>query len=388
MEKRIYLDNNATTQIAPEVKEAIEEAIDLFGNPSSHGKHGQIARKKVEEARKKVAEFLNAEPEEILFTGGGSESDNTVLKDLLFKKIENPNKEISIITSPVEHPAILETCRDLEKFGIKTKYLPMYENGIVKAEDLKTMINPETALVSVMYANNETGTIMPIKEMAKIAHENGILFHTDAVQVAGKLKIDVKDLDVDFLSLSGHKMYAPKGVGVLYIKKGHKLSRLISGGHQENGRRAGTENTLGIIALGKAAEIAMRDISSEEEKIRKMRDRLEKGLLEKIPYSYINGDRENRVYNTINISFDLIEGEAILYLLDHLGIEVSTGSACSSGDLNPSHVLNAMKLPTERMHSSIRISFGKFNTEEEVDYVLENFPKVISTLREMSPFSK
>ena len=229
---------------------------------------------------------------------------------------------------------------------------------------------------------------MPIKEMAKIAHENGVLFHTDAVQVAGKLKIDVKDLDVDFLSLSGHKMYAPKGVGVLYIKKGHKLSRLISGGHQESGRRAGTENTLGIIALGKAAEIAMRDISSEEEKIRKMRDRLEKGLLDKIPYSYINGDRENRVYNTINISFDLIEGEAILYLLDHLGIEVSTGSACSSGDLNPSHVLNAMKLPTERMHSSIRISFGKFNTEEEVDYVLENFPKVISTLREMSPFSK
>lgn len=390
--KRIYFDNNATTPLDKEVKEAIIGALDLYGNPSSHHELGQEVRRKIEEARENVAKFINADKEEIIFTSGGSESNNIVLKSIICKTVAcgiNRNKGNGrIITSAVEHPSVIETCKALECGKIQTDYLPVDENGLASASSLRRLLKKPADIVSIMYANNETGVVMPIKEMAEAAHEQGALFHTDAVQAAGKIPIDVKDLGVDFLSISGHKMYAPKGIGILYIKKGVKICPLISGGHQETGMRAGTENTLGIIAIGKAALISMRDAASELPRIKLMRDRLEKNILERIPYSYVNGDREKRVPNTLNISFDMIEGESILYMLDHVGIEVSTGSACSSGSLEPSPVLQAMGLSVERMHSSIRISLGKENTDEEIDYASEELPKIITKLRNMSPFKK
>lgn len=390
--KRIYLDNNSTTPLDREVKQAIIEALDFYGNPSSHHEIGKAARKKIEQARENVAAFINAEPNEIIFTSGASESNNIVLKNLLCGAgkccVRHSRNNPEIITSKIEHPSVTETCKALECSSVKTAYMPVSREGIVNPEDLRKMISTDTALVSVMFANNETGTIQPVKELAEIAHSHGIPFHTDAVQAAGKIKIDVKELGVDYLSISGHKMYAPKGIGILYVKKGAKICPLISGGHQETGLRAGTENTLGIVAIGKAAEIAMKNGEEEQQKIVELRDRIENGLLERIPHSYVNGDKKLRVPNTLNMSFDSIEGEAILYMLDHVGIEVSTGSACSSGSLEPSSVLVAMGLDIEKIHSSIRISLGKENTQEEADYVLENFPPIIEKLRKMSPFSK
>lgn len=381
--RRIYLDNNATTQIDEEVKRAAVEAMDIFGNPSSHYETGREARKLIDRARESVASFINADPEEIIFTSCATESNNSVLRSSAF---DHPSGRI--ITTSIEHPAILSTCADLEKKGIRPVYLKAYEDGLVRTSDLEAELDENTALVSVMLANNETGAVLPIKEMAAAAHKKGIPFHTDAVQASGKMRIDVKDLGVDYLSLSGHKMYAPKGVGVLYVRKGASFHPYMTGGHQERALRSGTENTPWIAAIGKAAEVSMRDMDEECARIKAMRDRLEEGLLNAIPDSFINGSREHRVPNTFNISFAAIEGEAILYLLDHVGIEISTGSACSSGSLEPSHVLNAMGISIERMHSSVRISFGKYNTEEDVDYVLEHFPPVIERLRKMSPFVK
>ena len=389
--KRVYLDNNATTPLDKEVKEAIIETLDMYGNPSSHHTMGRIARDKIEEARANIAMFINADPDEIIFTSGGSESNNIVMRSMLcshdcrYSSKRNMTKKF--ITSSVEHPAVLETAKLLACESVDTIQVPVDKYGIVIAEELEKEINKGADLVSIMYANNEVGTIQPIKQFADIAHEKGILFHTDAVQVPTKLKIDVKDLNVDYLSLSGHKMYAPKGVGILYSKKTTNLCPLISGGHQEKGLRAGTENTIGIIAMGKSAQVAMRDQEKEIEVVGKLRDKLEKGLLERIPNSFINGHPDLRVPNTTNISFSFIEGESILYMLDHVGVEVSTGSACSSGSLDPSHVLTAMKTDIEHTHSSIRMSLGKHTTEEEIDYVLSVFPPIIEKLRKMSPFS-
>ncbi len=381
--RRIYLDNNATTQVDEEVKKAAIEAIDIFGNPSSHYETGRKAKKIIDKARESVAAFINADPEEIIFTSCATESNNAVLRSVAYN---NPSGRI--ITTSIEHPAILSTCSDLQKKGINSVYLKAYEDGRVKISDLEEELKEGDSLVSAMFANNETGAILPIKEMVRIAHEKGVLFHTDAVQASGKIKIDVKDLGVDYLSISGHKMYAPKGIGILYIRKGVPFHAYMTGGHQERALRSGTENTPWIAAIGKAAEIAMRDMDEENARIKSLRDRLEEGLLNSIPDSFINGTREFRVPNTFNISFSAIEGEAILYLLDHVGIEISTGSACSSGSLDPSHVLKAMGISIERMHSSIRVSFGKYNTEEDVDYVLKHFPPVIERLRKMSPFVK
>ncbi|MDQ7826846.1 MAG: IscS subfamily cysteine desulfurase [Candidatus Eremiobacteraeota bacterium] len=388
--RKVYLDNNATTPLDEEVKQVIKDSLDLYGNPSSHHEFGREARKRIEEAREKLARFINAKPSEIVFTSGGSESNNIVLRSLLCASFDCPyktKKGTHIITSSIEHPSILETCRYLKCETVAITYLPVNQYGIVSPDELEKAIRPDTALISVMYANNEVGTIQPIAELAEIAHAHGIHFHTDAVQAPAKIPIDVEHLNADFLSLSGHKMYAPKGVGILYIKQGTRVCPLISGGHQETGIRAGTENTLGIIAMGKAAEVAMRDSHKDIPRVKMLRDRLERGLLERIPYTSVNGHPELRAPNTLNVSFKFIEGEAVLYMLDHVGIAVSTGSACSSGSLNPSHVLTSMGTDIEKIHSSIRLSLGKYTSEEDIDYVVEQFPPVIEKLRRMSPFS-
>ncbi len=381
--KRVYLDNNATTPVDPEVMRTAAEAMELFGNPSSHYETGRKAKSIIDGARESVAAMIGADPDEILFTSCATESNNTVLRS--FAREKSPCR---IITTRIEHPAILATCDDLESMGTRVVRLPSNEEGGVSLADLEKALDEGADLVSAMMANNETGVMLPVAMMAEMARKRGAAFHTDAVQAAGKIKIDVRELGVDYLSISGHKMYAPKGIGVLYVRRGAFLHPLLTGGHQENGLRAGTENTPWIAAIGKAAEIASRTLEEESARIAGLRDRLEAGLLESIPRSYINGAAGKRVPNTLNISFDGIEGEAILYMLDHVGIEVSTGSACSSNSLNPSHVLNAMGISVERMHSSIRISLGKENTDEDVDYTLRNFPPVIARLRAISPFYK
>lgn len=381
--KRVYLDNNATTPVDPEVMRTAAEAMELFGNPSSHYETGRKAKSIIDGARESVAAMIGADPDEILFTSCATESNNTVLRS--FAREKSPCR---IITTRIEHPAILATCDDLESMGTRVVRLPSNEEGGVSLADLEKALDEGADLVSAMMANNETGVMLPVAMMAEMARKRGAAFHTDAVQAAGKTKIDVRELGVDYLSISGHKMYAPKGIGVLYVRRGAFLHPLLTGGHQENGLRAGTENTPWIAAIGKAAEIASRTLEEESARIAGLRDRLEAGLLESIPRSYINGAAGKRVPNTLNISFDGIEGEAILYMLDHVGIEVSTGSACSSNSLNPSHVLNAMGISVERMHSSIRISLGKENTDEDVDYTLRNFPPVIARLRAISPFYK
>lgn len=387
--RRVYLDNNATTPIIPEVKEALTESLDIFGNPSSHHEFGRLARAKMEEARKSMADLIGADPEEIIFSSGGSESNNITLKGTICRSVEcrpyGARSGVKIITSTIEHPSIMETCKCLLTEGYTVEYLPVDKYGLVDPSDLEKMITPGTALVSVMYANNETGTIQPIKELAEIAHRHGVLFHTDAVQISGKLRVNVKELDVDFLSMSGHKMYAPKGVGILYLKKGTKVCPLVSGGHQERGLRAGTENTLGIIAIGRAAEVAARDMEKDAARMKMLRDKLQNGILERIPHIRLNGHPERRAPNTLNVSFEYVEGEAILYMLDGAGIAVSTGSACSSGSLEPSHVLLAMGLSHEVAHGSIRMSLGKMTTEEDIDYVLQELPPIIERLRRMSP---
>ena len=382
--REIYLDYNATTPVDPRVTEAMLPFLkENFHNPSSVYRRAKETKKAIEEAREKVAQLIGANPKEIVFTGGGSEADNHAIKGTAFAL---QKKGRHIITSAIEHHAVLHACQFLEKIGFEVTYLPVDRYGLVDPSTLKEAIREDTILVTIMMANNEIGTIEPIKELAEIAHERGVLFHTDAVQAVGKIPVDVKELGIDLLSLSAHKFYGPKGVGALYIRRGVRIHPLIHGGGQEKGKRAGTENVAGIAGTGKAAEIAMLEMKEEEKSIRPLRDRLEKELIKRIPEVIVNGHPEKRLYNTLNICIKHIEGEGMLALLDFNGISASSGSACTSGSLEPSHVLLAIGLPHEIAHGSLRFSFGKYNTEEDVDRVIEVLPGIVERLRAMSPF--
>lgn len=384
--KRVYFDHNATTPIHPLVRKAIEPFLDeKFGNPSSIHWAGREVKAFVEESREKVASLINADPSEIIFTSCGSEGDNMAIKGVL---MGNLKKGRHIVTTVVEHPAVYRTCKFLEEFGFKVTYVPVDSFGMVDPDDIKRAIRKDTVLVSVMYANNETGNIFPIKEIARIAKEKDVVFHTDAVQVVGKVPIDVKDLDVDLLTASGHKFNAPKGIGFQYIRRGVKVLPLISGGHQERELRAGTENMVGIVAIGEASEIAKKEMHKKTKEIGFLRDKLEKGILENIPETVLNGHSEERLYNTLNISFKYIEAEALLVMLDMQGIAVSTGSACSSGATEPSYVLQAMNLDPLCSRGALRFSLGYGNTEEDVDYCLSVLPPLVEKIRKMSPFYK
>ena len=379
----IYLDNNATTKTDEEVVRAMMPyLLDNYGNPSSIYKIGRENKKKVEDSREKIAKILNCEPNEIYFTSGGSESDNTAIRGIAYSY---KNKGNHIITSKIEHPAVLETCKQLEKEGFEVSYIGTDENGIVDLEELKKEIKKTTALITIMFANNEIGTLQPIKEIGEIAKNNNIIFHTDAVQAVGSVLIDVKELNIDSLSLSAHKFYGPKGIGVLYVRKGIKFEKFVNGGHQERNKRAGTENVAGIVGLAKAIELAYRDLEEHNKKIKELRDYYVEQVKEKIPYIKINGDMEKRLPGNSNISFRFIEGEGLLLNLDLKGICASSGSACTSGSLDPSHVLLAIGLPHEIAHGSLRISIGKYNTKEEIDYLVENLVEIVGRLREMSP---
>jgi cysteine desulfurase len=383
--KTIYLDNNATTQVAPEVMEAITPYFqEWYGNPSSaHSFGGQVARK-VKEAREQVAALLGADTEEIVFTSCGTESDSTAVMSALATQSDKRH----IVTSRVEHPAIRSLCTHLAGRGYRVTEIPVDGEGYLDMERYRESLTPDTAVVTLMWANNETGVLFPVEEAAKIAHGRGILFHTDAVQVAGKLPIRLKESAIDMLSLSGHKLHAPKGVGVLYVRKGCKFSPFLIGGHQEKGRRGGTENTPGIIGLGKACELAALRMEEENTRVKALRDKLENGLVSSIPNCRINGDPSNRLPNTANISFEFVEGEGILLMMDEFGICASSGSACTSGSLQPSHVLGAMGVPFTMAHGSIRFSLSVYNTEEEIDFVLEKVPPIIERLRGLSPYWK
>jgi cysteine desulfurase len=383
-EKRIiYMDHSATTPTRREVLEAmIPYYTEHFGNPSSIYSIARVSKKAIDTAREQVAKALGATPDDIYFTSGGSESDNWAIKGVAFA---NRKKGNHIITSKIEHHAVLHTFEYLEKEGFTITYLPVDKYGLVDPVDLEKAITDKTILVSIMYANNEIGTIEPIPELAAVARKHKVYFHTDAVQAIGNVPIDVNAQNIDLLSLSAHKFYGPKGVGVLYIRKGTKIDNLIHGGGQERRRRAGTENIAGIVGLGKAIEMVTADIEGHNRKIRAMKDRLQKGILEKIPNAYLNGHPEKRLPGNINISFEFIEGESMLLWLDDEGICASTGSACTSGSLEPSHVLLATGLPVEISHGSLRLTLGDSNTEEDVDYVLGALPKIVLRLREMSP---
>jgi cysteine desulfurase len=388
MDKRlIYFDNNATTPLHPEVKKEIFEVLDIYGNPSSLHGFGRLARKYVEEAREKVGRFIGAKPDEILFVGSGSEGNNTVLSILNSQcgACEfNACSGKELITTTIEHPCVLEASKCMAERGIKVTYLDVDKDGKVDLDQLKDSITPMTGLVSIMMANNEIGTIQDIKTISRIVHEQGALLHTDAVQAVGKVPVDVNDLGVDFLTLSGHKIYGPKGIGAVYIRKGSPFCPLIRGGHQERGRRAGTENTIGIIALGKAVDMRAIEMKEEEKRLLAMKETLRKGIAEKIPDVLFVGHPTDCLPGTLNVSFEGSEGEAILLYLDLAGIAVSTGSACASGSLDPSHVILATGLPAECAHGSIRISLGRENTIEDIDYMLHVLPGVISRIRDMS----
>ncbi|MHC4188604.1 MAG: cysteine desulfurase NifS [Planctomycetota bacterium] len=364
--RTVYFDNNATTKVAEEVAEEARPLFcELYGNPSSmHTFGGQISRR-IRQAREQIAGLLGCEPSEIIFTSGGTESDNAAIKGALAAA---PDKR-KIITSRVEHPAVLTVCRELENHGYTVVELAVDKQGRLDLAELEEQIDDDTALVTIMYANNETGVTFPIDKIAELVTGRNIVFHTDAVQAIGKIPLNLSKSNIDLLSLSGHKLHAPKGVGVLYVRKGTRLSPFMLGGHQEAGRRAGTEN-----------------VEQENSRIRYLRDKLENAILEKCPDSRINGDKENRLPNTTNISFEYIEGEAILLMLDKYGICASSGSACTSGSLEPSHVLRAMGVPFTAAHGSIRFSLSRYNTEEEVDYTIEKMPAIINRLRELSPF--
>ena len=382
----IYMDHSATTYVRKEVVEAMAPYhAEHFGNPSSIYSIARESKKTIDAARVQVAQALGAEPDEIYFTSGGSESDNWAIKGVAFA---NRKKGNHIITSKIEHHAVLHTCEYLEKEGFTVTYLPVDQYGLVDPAELEKAITDKTILISIMYANNEIGTIEPIAELGAIARRHKVPFHTDAVQAVGNIPIDVKAQNIDLLSLSAHKFYGPKGTGVLYIRKGTRIDNLIHGGGQERRRRAGTENIAGIVGLGKAIELATADIEGHNTKIRALRDRLMSGILAKIPNSRLNGHPEKRLPGNINISFEFIEGESMLLWLDDEGICASTGSACTSGSLEPSHVLLATGLPVEISHGSLRLTLGNVNTDADVDFVLEVLPKVVTRLREMSPLYK
>ena len=381
--KQIYFDNSATTRLDDEVlKEMMPYLTEEYGNASSIYKLGRNNRNAVETAREKVAQAINANPEEIYFTSGGTESDNTALRGIAYY---NKKKGNHIITSKIEHPAILETCKQLEKEGFEVTYLNVDSDGIIDLEELKKFIKSTTTLISIMFANNEVGTIQPIEEIGKIAKENNIYFHTDAVQAIGSIKIDVKEMNIDSLSMSAHKFYGPKGIGVLYIKKGVQFQKFMNGGHQEKNKRAGTENVPAIVGMGKAIEIAYRDLEKHNRKIKELRDYYVEQIQKRIAYIQINGDMEKRLVGNSNISFRFIEGEGLLLNLDLKGICASSGSACTSGSLDPSHVLLAIGLPHEVAHGSLRISIGKYNTKQEVDFLIDSLVEIVERLRNMSP---
>ena len=381
--KTVYMDNNATTKVA---REAVEEMMpylsDLYGNPSSMHSFGGQVGKEIVQARQRVATLIGCSADEIIFTSCGTESDNTALRGSL----ATAGNKRKIITTRVEHPAVLGTCRELEHHGYTIVEIGVDKQGRLDLDELRECIDDDTAVVSIMYANNETGVIFPIDKIASIVREKGVTFHTDAVQAVGKIRLDLAKSNIDLLSISGHKLHAPKGVGVLYVRKGTRISPFMLGGHQESGRRAGTENVPGIVALGKACELAREHIDQEKTSVKKLRDRLEKKILASCPDCFVNGDRENRLPNTSNISFEYIEGEAILLLLNKFGICASSGSACTSGSLEPSHVLRAMGVPFTAAHGSIRFSLSRYNTEQEVDFVVEKMPEIVKKLRDLSPF--
>jgi len=381
--KRIYLDYAATTPMHPDVIKAMQPYLtEIFGNPSSIYSYGREAKGAIEEARIKVANLIGARDEEIIFTSGGTEADNFALKGVA---LANESKGNHIITSSIEHHAVIETCKFLEKRGFKVTYLPVDEYGLIDPADVKKSITDKTILISVMHANNEMGTIEPIAEIGKVAKEAGIYFHTDAVQAVGHIPVDVNELGVDLLSLSAHKLYGPKGVGALYIRKGTKLIPFMHGGEQERRRRASTENVPGIVGLGRAVELAQQEINQEAHHLTRLRNQLIKGLLERIDHIRLNGHPLKRLPNNINVSVDFVEGESMILNLDLEGICASTGSACSSSSLEPSHVLLAMGLSHEQAHSSLRFTLGKRTTEEEIERVLEVLPRIVAKLRAMSP---
>ena len=384
--RRIYLDHAATTPTHPEVVKAmLPFFVDAFGNPSSIHSYGQEARGAVEEARIKVAELIGARSEEIIFTSGGTEADNYALKGAAFA---NEHKGNHIITTPIEHHAVLEVCKFLERSGFKITCLPVDKYGLVDPDDVKRVITDRTVLISVMHANNEVGTIEPVEEIGRIAREAGVYFHSDAVQTVGHIRVNVDELRVDLLSISGHKFYGPKGVGALYVRKGTKLVSLMHGGEHEKRRRAGTENVPGIVGLGKAAELAGQEIGKEAERLARLRDHLVGGLVEKIDHIRFNGHPTRRLPNNVNVSVDFVEGESMLLNLDLEGICASTGSACSSANLEPSHVLLALGLAPEQAHGSLRFTFGRENTEADAVRVLEVLPGIVARLRAMSPLLK
>jgi cysteine desulfurase len=383
--KTLYFDNNATTQVAQEVLDSMLPYFrEFYGNPSSmHTFGGQIYRK-IEEAREQVALLIGSDPDEIIFTSCGTESNNTAIMSAIET---NPTKK-HVITTKVEHPAVLNFCKHLSRKGYRVTYLPVDSKGRLEIDSLLQVIDDDLALVSIMHANNETGVIFPIEKIGHILKERKVVFHTDAVQIVGKLPINVKDLPVDMLTLSGHKIHAPKGIGALYVRKGTRFYPYLIGGHQENGRRAGTENVAFIIGLGKACEIATKSIQKEVGFVKHLRDKLENSLLSNCPDASINGDKENRLPNTSNISFEFVEGEAILLLLNEYGICASSGSACTSGSLEPSHVLRAMGVRNTAIHGSVRFSLSRYNQEREVDKVIEVMPEIIKNLRLISPFGQ
>ncbi len=380
---RIYLDHNATTPVDPAAGEAMAQALtDLFGNPSSVHYYGQQAKAAMDDARSAVAALIGAEPAEVVFTSSGTEADNFAIRGVA-EALEQSGRR-HLITSGIEHEAVLNTFKALAKRGWKTTLLPMDASGIVSPERLRDALTDDTALVSVMHGNNEIGTIQPVAELAQLAHARGALFHTDAVQTTGKIPVNVRSLGVDLLAISAHKFYGPKGTGALWIKRGVRLLPLATGGKQERNRRAGTENTPGVIGMGVAASLAASKLTTEGPRLASLRDRLEAGILAGVPNTEVNGTRERRVPNTTNISFDRVEAESLLIALDLEGIAVSTGSACSSGTLEPSHVLRAMNLPTHRAQNSIRFSLGAGNTEEHIDRVIAVLPGIVKKLRSLS----
>lgn len=383
--KTVYMDNNATSCVAPQVFEAMRPFLtDYYGNPSSMHNFGGGIRKYVDKARQDVAALLGAgDPQEIIFTSCGTESDNTAIISTLKSY---PDKK-HIITTKVEHPAVLNLCKYLETRGYRVTYLGVDGDGMLDLNELRTAIDHDTAVISVMYANNETGVVFPVEEIAEIARVREVVFHTDAVQAAGKIPLKLTELPVDILSISGHKLHAPKGVGVLYVRKGTKFSPFIIGGHQEDSRRGGTENVASIVGLGVASALAGKAIEEENVRVKKLREKLENSILKKIPNVKVNGHKEKRLPNTSNISFEFIEGESILLMLDEKGVAVSSGSACTSGSLSPSHVLRAMGVPFTYVQGSIRFSLSRYNTEEEIDYVVKELPPIVDRLRDISPFA-
>lgn len=382
--KLVYVDNNATTAVAPEVLQAMQPFLtDEYGNPSSMHTFGGKVRYHIDRAREQVADLLGAnDPAEIIFTSCGTESDNTAIFSTLRAQ---PHKR-HIITTKVEHPAVFNLCNYLETTGYRVTYLGVDSEGMLDLSELKSAIEPDTVIISIMYANNETGVVFPMEEIAEIARVRGVVLHTDAVQAVSKVHFKLNTLPVDLLSLSGHKLHAPKGVGVLFVRKGTRFSPFIIGGHQEMGRRGGTENVASIVGLGSACQLAKQNMDEEIKKVRFLRDKLEDAILKKIAHARINGHKEKRLPNTSNIGFEFIEGESILLMLDEKGIAASSGSACTSGSLLPSHVLRAMGVPFTFIQGSIRISLSRYNTQQDIDYIIEQLPPIINRLREISPY--